>query len=621
MQKDGPIQSFAANILAALKVFAGNEADGKQALNQLASSDPSLFFAAGIRVVAAAEPSDGSRYLILALAKDKRLSLGLLDPNVCTVGEAVAVSRAAAAAGAQLQSTFQIGLNKALQGQASPQNAGRILRLLDVLAATCDPNCWPSFQVELMAYPDKFVRSKAAFLIGRSTRNASWIGRRLLDRDPRVQASAVEALWGLDSTESKPHLLSALKSANSRVAANAGLGLYYIGDVTALRYLLDMLQHSDPAFHLSAMWAIGETKDERFLPALVKYYRHAEGKLRLATVGAMSRIRRREKTAQAGDPIQVHVREAVLQADGRRRLTFALSCHPAKDLSGFKPTEFVAWENGTPIQDYEVRLATPPALLIAGFVAPWFASDEEPYEKLLREAWKQCLTMKRRDDYWRIDRYSLDMNSQAGEKASSEPMPPYDDALMTPDVKTALGSISQPDLLEKVFALAVPPDRAAADPGAALQRQTDALVKRSGQRHVFILLHEMPGFNCKPDTMARLEALAKDGSFIFHALCPQEADRWAPIRELCSSHPEGSFIEAKPEGMLDALVDAYANLSNRFEIGYTLPASVPPGPVRLKISSERGCGEAEISLQAPPAPEPAPPAAPVSAVEAPVPST
>ena len=125
----------------------------------------------------------------------------------------------------------------------------------------------------------------------------AWIARRLLDRDPRVQASAVEALWGLDAEETKPHFLSALKSKNNRVAANAALGLYLCGDATAMRLLLDMLRHTDPMFRLSALWAIGETQDERFLPVLTDHYKHAEGKLRLATVGAMSRIRRREKTA------------------------------------------------------------------------------------------------------------------------------------------------------------------------------------------------------------------------------------------------------------------------------------------------------------------------------------
>jgi hypothetical protein len=509
-----------------------------------------------------------------------------------------------------------MALNKAMQGQASVQKTERILRILDVLSVTCGQSCWNSFQVELMAYPDKIVRSKAALLIGRSTRNVAWIARRLLDRDPRVQASAVEALWGLDAEEVKPHYMAALKSTNNRVAANAAFGLYLSGDVAAMRTLLDMLRHTDPLFRLSALWAMGETGDDRFLPVLAEHYKHAEGKLRLATVGAMSRIRRREKTAREAGPLQVHISQAAAQADGLRRLAFALSCHPARDLSGIKPMEFAIWENGTLIEDYQVRLVSPPVLLMAGFVAPWFGSDDEAYEKSVREGLKQCLSMKRRDDLWRIDRYSIEINPPADEKSSHESLAPYPDSLMTPDLKASHGCISDPDLLAKVLALAAPRERAAADPVLAFQRQCEAFAKRGGKRHVFLFLHDMSGFDLKQEAaIGRLRTIAQDSSVVFHGICPDVAGQWDLLRDLCLSHPEGSFTEAKLEGMVDVLVDAYANLSSRFEISYSLPSFVEPATLTLKISSERGCGQADVPLDVPPAPQSAPSAA--AAVPAP----
>ena len=480
MTNSDTLGTLVADISKAVDLFSENDASAKQVLNQLAGSDPAAFFAAAIRVVAASKPSPGSRYLVLTLAKDKRLGLGLLDPHSCRLQEALAVTRAATAAGAQLQATFEMALNAALRGQASGSKIERILRILDLLEVTCAQNCWDSFQVELMAYPDKLVRSKAALVIGRSTRNVAWIARRLLDRDPRVQANAVEALWGLDAEETKPHFLSALKSNNNRVAANAALGLYLSGDVAAMRILLDMLRHVDPLFRLSALWAVGETRDERFLPVLAEQYKHGEGKERLATVGALSRIRRRAQTAQPAGALQVHVSQAATQADGLRRLAFALSCHPARNLSGIKPTEFAVWENETLIEDYQVRLVNPPAILMAGFIAPWFTSDHEPYEKALREGLKQCLSMKRRDDLWRIDRYSVEINPQTDEKSSLESIVPYDDSLITPELKASQGCISDPELLGKVIVLTAPAERAAVDPVAAFQRLCDAFAKRGG---------------------------------------------------------------------------------------------------------------------------------------------
>ncbi|HEX5227053.1 MAG TPA: HEAT repeat domain-containing protein [Bryobacteraceae bacterium] len=608
------LRNFAAEIRQAVESFSEPDSKAKQVLNQLASTDPPVFFAAAIRVAAASKPSEGLRYLIVTLAKDKRLSMGLLDSSVCSLDEAVAVTRAATAAGVQLQATFEIALNKALQGQASPHKAELIARILDILDVAGDASCWSSFQVELMAYPDKVIRAKAALLIGRSTRNVGWIARRLLDRDPRVQASAVEALWGLDPEEAKPHYLSALKSSNNRVVANAALGLYLTGDVTAVRILREMLQHDDASFRLSALWAMGETRDERFLPVLTEHYKQASGKQRLAAMGAMSRIRRRDINAHQAGEVQIHISQASEQSGGHRRLAFALSCHPARDLSGIRPTDLAIWEDGTLIEDYRVKFDGSPALLMVGYVAPWAASGDEPYEKALREAWKQCLCMKRHEDMWRIDRYSIDIHP-ADEKSLQECLAPYDDSIVTTELRASHGCMSDPDIIGRVLSLPVPRNRTAADPLAALQRQSDVFAKRGGKRHVFLFLHEMSGADLQQDdSLARLRTMAQENSVVFHGIAPDVAGQWPRLRDLCLANPEGSFAETTLEGMVDGLVDAYANLCNRFEITYAPSPESSPGAagnnkIKLKISSTRGFGECDIALQRQPAPPPAPAAA------------
>lgn len=611
MKKVETIGSVIADLSRVVQSCTDDAAAAKQKFSELATSDPAIFFAAAIRVAAASSPSPGLRYLVLTLAKDKRLSAGLLDPKICTAQEAIAVTRAATEAGTQIQAAFEMALNKALQAHSSPQNTERILRILEVLASTPGQNCWNSFLVELMAYPDSVVRSKAALLIGRSTRNVPWIARRLLDRDPRVQASAVEALWGLDAAEAKPHLLAALQSTNNRVAANAALGLYLIGDATAPRVLLQMLRHADSRFQLSALWAIGETRDGRFLPVLAEHYQRSEGKLRLAAIAAMSKIRRREKAPQESGQLQIHLSQAAVEAAGRRRLALALSCHPARDLSGIKPTDFALWENGTLIEEYDVQLVRPPALLLAGFVAPWSASGAESYEKSLVEAFTQSLAMKRREDLWRIDRYSTEVNPKTDEKSSSDLTLPYGDALLTPELKASFGCISDPDLLVKAIGLAA---HAAPDLIAAIQRQCNAFAKHGGKRHVFFFLHEMSGFDLQQEaTIARLGTVTKESSIVLHGICPDVAGKWPLLRELCLSHPEGSFAEPRLDGMVDALVDAYANLSSRFEISYSMPAPREPATVKLRIANRYG--EAETSLDLP---VQTPQAAPASEPEVPV---
>lgn len=231
-------------------------------------------------------------------------------------------------------------------------------------------------------------------------------------------------------------------------------------------------------------------------------------------------------------------------------------------------------------------------------MVPWSGSEAEAYERSVREGLKQCLSMKRADDLWRIDRYSVEINPKTDEKSSQELTFPYDDSLLTPELKAAFGCISDPNLLTKVLALAAPRERAAADPVMALQRQCDAFAKRGGKRHVFVFLHDMSGFDLKQDAaIARLRILVEENNVVLHGICPDVAGQWPLVRDLCLSQPEGSFAEAKLEGMVDALVDSYANLCSRFEIAYSLPASAEPGTVRLKVSS--GCGQAEMSLELP----------------------
>lgn len=605
MTRSEELRQLTAEIAKALD--SPTDAAAVAILNPTASADPAVFFAAAIRALAAHRTNEGSRHLVVSLAKDRRLAIGLLDPKVCSVEEAVAVTRAAAEAGVKLQPSFEVALNKALQGQASEQKRERILRLLDVLSVNSNQSCWNSFQVELMAYPDKVVRSKAALLIGKATHNVQWIARRLLDRDPRVQASAVEALWGLDAEEVRPHFVAALKSASSRVAANAALGLYLCGDVAGTRGMLEMLRNPDPGFQLSGLWAMGETRDERFLAFLTDHYKRSEGKVRLAAVGAMSRIRRARGAAQEGSQLHVHVSHAAMLADGLRRLAFAISCHPARDLRGMKATEVAVWENGALIEDYQLRAANAPAVWIAGFVAPWFGSGDEPYEKHVREALRQCLVMKRRDDLWRIDRYSIEINPPAPEKGALESSLPYEDAVLTPEVKASFGCIADHDLVEKVLHSVAPRERAAPDPIKAMERLCDALAKRGGKRHVFLFLHDSSGAELKEEAgIGRLRTLVQERSVVLHGVCPDVAGQWKLFKDLCLANPEGSYTESTLEGMVDGMVDAYAKLCSQFELDYSLPANREPGAVILKISSDAGHGETSLQIAVEPAPSPTP---------------
>jgi hypothetical protein len=596
MAKEAALEdSFTQEIAKLLESFSEKDTIGKQSLSQLLVSDPKAFGTSAVDALAKCEVSPGSRYLVHLLMKGKMLPAILLELR--TQGpRALAALHAVAATGTNLQPMLELALNKTLQDHPGPENSNRILRLLELLAAIAPPAFWNSFQLELMAHPDRMVRSKAALLIGRSAKNAAWIGRRFMDRDYRVQASAVEALWALDPSESRSLLLTASKSKHNRVAANAILGLHRIGDLKSVRVLMDMVrQREADAFRISALWAIGETQDPRFLPFLMEQFKSSEGKIRLAVTRAMACIRRREKTNAEAGTLRFRVSEARVSSDGKRRCALVLSSQPPRDLAILTPLEFALWEAGQLIEDFEVKLSATPAALAVGFVVPRFSSNSDPLGQALTPALTQCSASKRPHDLWRIDRYSLEPPNEEAPVTKDQSFLPYDDAIATQEIKMRHCFIASPDILAKAISTEVPRERAAVDVFAGIQRQCDAIVKHASKRHLFLFLHENSvALLENQDKLALLKTLVIKERIVLHLFAPGLAAACAAFRAMCLSIPDCTFSDGPLGGLPEALAQTYSLLMNGCVISYRLPPSAKAGSATLKVSSSLGAGQVEI---------------------------
>jgi hypothetical protein len=588
--------SFTQEIAKLLESFSEKDTVGKQSLSQLLVSDPKAFGASAIEVLAKCQVSPGSRYLVHLLMKGKMLPAILLDPRTVGLRQSMAAIQAVNTTGTNLQPMLELALNKTLQDQSSPENSDRILRLLDLLAAIAPPTFWNSFQLELMAHPDRLVRSKAALVIGRSSKNAAWIGRRFMDRDSRVQASAVEALWALEPAESRALLLTASKSKHNRVAANAILGLYRIGDLKAVRLLMDLVrQQESPAFQLSALWAIGETLDPRFLPFLLEQFKSSDGKMRLAVTRAMASIRRQEKINTEAGTLRFQVSQARVSVDGKRRCALVLSSQPPRDLGVLTPLEFALWEGSELIENYEVKLSATPAALAVGFVVPRFTSNSDPYGQALTPALTRCSASKRPHDLWRIDRYSLEPPKEEEKVAKEQSFLPYDDAIATQEIKMRQCFIASPDILSKAISTEVSRERAAADVFAGIQRQCDAMVKHAGKRHLFLFLHEISAASLEDqDRLASVKTLLAKERIMLHAFAPGIASACAAFRTMCLSLPDNTFSDVPINGVQEKLEETYSTLMNGCEVSYQLPSGAEAASATLKVSSSVGAGQVDI---------------------------
>ena len=587
------LESYAQDLASLAESITEKDLAGKQSMLQLLTGDVSVFCAAGIRVLARSKPSPGSRLLVHLLTKEKLLTASLLDPDICSEDEAAAASRAVEAIGTHLQVGLEMALSSALQIRGKAENSARVLRILRLMEAIEAQSCWASFQTDLLTHHDEVVRSRSTLLIGRTSRNMGWISRRLLDRDPRVQANAVEALWDIDPAEALPPLRTALHSPHKRVAANAAVGLYRMSELKAIPAMIEMAKHPDPDFRVSALWAIGQTEDPRFVPFLMERFKVEQAKLKFAVTRALSQIRRREKANAEAGTLALHIPEASINDAGRRHIAVTVSHVGEGCLPPLKPVQFAVWEGGELIDAYSVECPSVPVLLVVGFIIP--RSSGNAYDEAIMDCLKRCLAEKRRDDLWRIDRYITETSETTVATLTEASPLPYDNELATQEIKQHFGFIADAGQLEKAITHVVPRDRAASDVIKAVERQYEALTRISGKRHLFLFI---PQDNISeledPESISRLTRLAEQENIALHGICLGPALERSGFRDLCLSQPDGSFDAANSERLAPEVQRRFSHLLSHFEVDYTKPGAA--GSVVLQVSTHFGIGRIEFNL-------------------------
>jgi HEAT repeat protein len=92
----------------------------------------------------------------------------------------------------------------------------------------------------------------------------------MTSEDARVRASAVEALVGraTNAEDARSVFRAALQDKNHRVVGNALVGLYSMGDKSALDEMIVLSKHKDHLFRAAMAWAMGFVKDIRAIPTL-----------------------------------------------------------------------------------------------------------------------------------------------------------------------------------------------------------------------------------------------------------------------------------------------------------------------------------------------------------------
>jgi hypothetical protein len=213
----------------------------------------------------------------------------------------------------------------------------------------------------------------------------------------------------------------------------------------------------------------------------------------------------------------------------------------------------------------------------------------------VKEGIERCLRYKRTDDFWRFDRYLTEPRpdqAAAIEKAAL----PYDESVLTSLPKAQQrGFLCSPDSLRRILEAPCPKERATDDSMAALDRQSDQMIKFSGKRRLFLFLSPECG-RLGNRQIGRLTSFVANERITVHGIAPKDG-ACEEIRALCLASEGGTFAALGPEQIADAVERIYAQSLNRYEITYRGPKELPDGAAgSIQITSNSGSGRAGFTF-------------------------
>lgn len=277
--------------------FQSSSAMFKRDMRRRLEKDPQGFLRAACRILKANSRGPGAEYLMELLWSNSVLAASLIDPHLLPLSSAISFAKRWAEFDPMLDIKL---LHMGFPTDGGAVNSIDIVHARRVLALV---NEMPARRhilfplVSLLRSPDPQVRSKAATLYGRTSRNAEWVRNRLAEPDPRVRANAVESLWGERSDAAHSVFKEAPRDRHHRVAANAWIGLDQAGSRDVVASLKRMGGAEDPLARAAAAFAMGRTGHVEFKPVLEQMLKDASPHARSQALRALIRIRKQQRMA------------------------------------------------------------------------------------------------------------------------------------------------------------------------------------------------------------------------------------------------------------------------------------------------------------------------------------
>ena len=545
--------------------FEADATASRKQIRDILDNDRELFYTVSIEILKTMPDCRGGQFLVALLAADGMLLQTLCDPGLSRE-EALNLGRAARRVEPMVDATLARDLADSAVGAGNTKITDPA-RVMDILSEIGDPTRIMGSLMRMMRHPNAYLRSKAVKMIGRGTRSVKWVMGRLSEADPRVRANAIESLWGMDTPETRALLNFAMNDADNRVVGNALLGLYHMGDASALAEVIKLAGHESGLFRASAAWVMGESADPRFSDALRRMISEPDATVRKRAFASLARLK--AANAQPAIGSEWHLAGRMMPGEsikGMRRIMVAVAADDARELPKVAPLQFMLSESGQFVTSFKVTEKPEAPAMSVIFVIP---RSREAAGGAFFEGATRCLGWKRPSDLWSILPYI--------EVGDGEPPPPHDP---DPPLFTA-----NADALAHTLS-STPKKMDCTDLWTAVWRATkqDANQVR-GKRHVILF------------------SSAEEGRIAGHGLISNMQSSRIPLQVICAG-PNGQLQEfckrihvrfrvGIEEEVPQLIEQAYLNLLARFEIAYQ-PVAPDAEEVKLRVQTSNGWGETRI---------------------------
>ncbi|HUI53778.1 MAG TPA: HEAT repeat domain-containing protein [Bryobacteraceae bacterium] len=556
-----------AVLVSLVEGFGSNPSRHERLISDLSDNCREPFYDAAIQILQSDRDSRGARFLLSVLISRNLLFRALSDPAL-ERGQALTLARMALEMDPQTDIALAKSLAELVLSDADQAALGNAARVIEILGEISNSARVPSL-MRVLRNASPYLRSKAVLIIGRGSQSVGWVKSKLAEGDPRVRANAVQSLWGVDSGEARELLRFAAHDDNNRVAGNAVLGLYRLGDCSVIPELARMADHESSLFRSTAAWVMGETGDPRFAELLGRMLADPDAKVRKRAFTSIARIKAAAAhNAHTGNWLVSGYHLAGNRArSGQRRVHVAVVSSDGREYPALLPAHFSLREGGQAVLSYKVVERPLPDAMSVTFVLPrCSASESAPWN----QAALKCLEWKRPMDAWYAAPYLLSGAREPGSQAESE-LPPL--RIESPPAAAAFAN--EPDQNDS------------ADVWSAIWRSLRPGVETvRGKRHLIVFT---------PADTARFTGYALSAAILSSRASLQVISGGAnPHMEAFCRRISASF-QIADSAIETILTRAYLNLLARYEISYR---RVRPEAtcLRIRIHAPAGSGEVTIPL-------------------------